>query len=290
MSEHHDSSLPLPEEVKELWEAHSRWWQESFTEGADPEYTEQMVPLLSELLSAAGPSSVLDIGCGEGQLCRVAASLGSVARVVGVDPTWAQLVVAKQRQGGPSKAGGQSAGAIGLVRGEAEALCFPDGSFDAAVACLVFEHIDNADLALREVGRVLRPGGVFLLFLNHPLLQAPGSGWVDDQILGEQYWRIGPYLAEHHSVEEVDKDVWIPFVHRPLSVYVNALVAAGLYLTAMIEPAPPEGFLARADEYREAAAFPRLLVLRAEKLAVGPLPGSGAQVQGDPLQPSGEGE
>ena len=33
--------------------------------------------------------------------------------------------------------------------------------------------------ALAEVGRVLRPGGTFLLFLNHPLLQAPGSGWVD---------------------------------------------------------------------------------------------------------------
>ena len=155
------------------------------------------------------------------------------------------------------------------MRGEAGALCFPAGSFDAAIACLVFEHIEDASGALREVGRVLRPGGVLLLFLNHPLLQAPGSGWVDDHILDEQYWRIGPYLAENHDVEEVDKDVWIPFVHRPLSVYVNALVAAGLYLTAMIEPAPPEGFLRRADEYREAAAYPRLLVLRAEKFFPG---------------------
>jgi hypothetical protein len=104
------------------------------------------------------------------------------------------------------------------------------------------------------------------LFLNHPLLQAPGSGWVDDHILGEQYWRIGPYLVEHHGVEEVDKNVWIPFVHRPLSVYVNGLAGAGLYLTGMVEPAPPPGFLEKADEYQEAAAFPRLLVLRAEKL------------------------
>jgi hypothetical protein len=89
---------------------------------------------------------------------------------------------------------------------------------------------------------------------------------VDDHILDEQYWRIGPYLVEHHGVEEVDKNVWIPFVHRPLSVYVNGLAAAGLYLTGMVEPAPPAGFLERAEEYREAAAFPRLLVLRAEKL------------------------
>jgi hypothetical protein len=115
---------------------------------------------------------------------------------------------------------------------------------------------------------VVRPGGIFLLFMNHPLLQVPGSGWVDDDILGEQYWRIGPYLAENHAVEEVDKNVWIPFVHRPLSVYVNALVAAGLYVTKMIEPAPPAGFLDKAEEYRQAAAFPRLLVLRAQKIAL----------------------
>ena len=155
---------------------------------------------------------------------------------------------------------------MGYARAAAGALPFPGASFDAAFACLVFEHIEGTVAALAEVGRVLRPEGTFLLFLNHPLLQAPGSGWVDDHILGEQYWRIGPYLVEHHGVEEVDKNVWIPFVHRPLSVYVNGLADAGLYLTGMVEPAPPAGFLKRAHEYEEASAFPRLLVLRAEKL------------------------
>ncbi len=154
---------------------------------------------------------------------------------------------------------------VEYARATATALPFPDSSFDAAFACLVFEHIEGTVQAIAEVGRVVRPGGTFVLFMNHPLLQVPGSGWVDDDILGEQYWRIGPYLAENHAVEEVDKNVWIPFVHRPLSVYVNALVAAGLYLTKMIEPAPPPGFLDKAEEYRQAAAFPRLLVLRAKK-------------------------
>jgi SAM-dependent methyltransferase len=122
------------------------------------------------------------------------------------------------------------------------------------------------DSAIAEVGRVLAPGGRFLFFLNHPLLQAQGSGWIDDTILEEQYWRIGPYLTEDRSLEEVDKDVWIPFIHRPLSRYVNALLDAGLYLTRMEEPAPPPGFLARAAEYLEAATIPRLLFLRSEKL------------------------
>jgi len=151
------------------------------------------------------------------------------------------------------------------VRGEAVALPFPDGAFDAVLACLVFEHIEGVDAAIAEVGRVLRPGGRFLFFLNHPLLQVPGSGWIDDHILDEQYWRIGPYLVEDVSLEEVDKDVFLPFVHRPLSRYVNAMAGAGLFVTRMEEPPPPPGFLARAEEYTQATTIPRLLFLRAQK-------------------------
>jgi hypothetical protein len=76
---------------------------------------------------------------------------------------------------------------------------------------------------------------------------------------------VGPYLAEAAFVDQVEKGVFIPFFHRPLSRYVNAVVAAGMVVVGMAEPAPPEGFLARAGEYREAADIPRLLVLSARR-------------------------
>ncbi len=237
---------------RDLWEAHAGWWQAAFTEGADAEYVEQIVPLAAEHL--AGATDVLDVGTGEGQLARVAAGAAGARRVVGVDPSWGQLAEAGRRAGGPL-----------YMRAEAVALPFPDGAFDAVLACLVFEHIEGVDGAIAEVGRVLRPGGRFLFFLNHPLLQTPNSGWIDDHILEEQYWRIGPYLVEDVSLEEVDKDVFLPFVHRPLSRYVNAMAAAGLSITRMEEPAPPPGFLVRAEEYSAASTIPRLLFLRAEK-------------------------
>jgi SAM-dependent methyltransferase len=239
----------------ELWETHARWWQDGFSEGADPEYEEQILPLAAELLM--GATDVLDIGCGEGQVARLATALGA-RRTIGVDPTWAQVEVARQRGGGPVYA-----------RAGAAALPFADASFDTAVACLVFEHIEDVDGAISEVARVLTTGGRFLFFLNHPLLQTPNSGWIDDQVLDppEQYWRIGPYLIEDATIEEVEKDVFIPFIHRPLSRYVNALAGSGLLITRMEEPAPPPGFLARAPEYQDAASIPRLLVLVTEKRA-----------------------
>ena len=141
------------------------------------------------------------------------------------------------------------------------------GWCDAVVACLVLEHLDDLDGALDEVARVVRPGGRFVVFVNHPLFQTPGSGWVDDRVLDppEQYWRVGPYLPEVVTVEEVDQGVHLPFFHRPLSRYVNALAERGLHLTRMTEPAPPPRFLALAPQYQDASTIPRLLVLRAER-------------------------
>ncbi|HET9732650.1 MAG TPA: methyltransferase domain-containing protein [Acidimicrobiales bacterium] len=232
---------------RRAWEAHAGWWQDHFTDGADAEYTEQILPLARRHL--AGARRVLDVGTGEGQIARLAVDAGA-EMAVGVDPARSQLVVAARRGGGPV-----------YLRAEAGRLPFADAAFDAVVACLVFEHIDDMDASVAEVGRILADGGRFLFFLNHPLLQTPGSGWIDDHILGEQYWRIGPYLVEDRTLEEVDKDVHIPFVHRPLSRYVNALIDAGMDLVRMEEPAPPPGFIARAEEYSEAATIPRLLLL-----------------------------
>ncbi len=234
------------------WEEHAEWWQRQFTDGVDPEYTEQILPLIAQHLPSSG--RLIDVGCGEGQVARVAAAAG--LEVLGVDPAQTQVDVARERGGGPT-----------YEQGSATDLDAEDESFDAAVACLVFEHIAEVDTALAEVARVLRPGGRFLFLLNHPLLQTPGSGWIDDQVLDppEQYWRIGPYLTEADTVEEVERGVFIRFYHRPLHRYLNAAYDAGLGLVRMEEPAPPPGFLARAEEYEDAASVPRLLFLRFEK-------------------------
>ena len=235
-----------------LWETHAKWWIDGFTDGVDPEYEEQILPLAARELS--GATKVLDVGCGDGQVSRLAARLG--ADVVGIDPTWNCVSVAHERGSAVARAG-------------AAQLPFADASFDAVVACLVFEHIRDVDDAIAEVARVLQPGGRFCFFLNHPLLQTPNSGWIDDQFLDppEQYWRIGEYLVENETIEEVEKDVFIPFIHRPLSRYVNALSSNGLLLERMEEPAPPAGFLAKAEEYAAASTIPRLLYLRTRKVS-----------------------
>lgn len=243
------------------WDAHAAWWQDEFTEGADPEYVEQILPLIASRLPAEG--RVLDVGCGEGQVTRLALEHGLCA--VGLDPAGAQIDEAERRR----RAGaGDVPARAAYARGSLLDLPVGDATVDFVVASLVFEHVGDYRRGLAEAARVLVPGGRFLLLLNHPLLQTPDSGWIDDHVLDppEQYWRIGPYLIEDETIEEVEKDVFIPFIHRPLSRYVNTLAANGLLLERMEEPAPPAGFLAKAEEYLAASTIPRLLYLRTRKM------------------------
>jgi len=237
-----------------LWESHADWWQREFTDGADPEYVEQIIPLILEWTT--GFDRVLEVGTGEGQVARAIAAVHG-ASVVGIDPIANQIDEAIRRGGG-----------VEYYRAGAEELPFDDASFDAIVCCLVFEHIDAMDEAIAEVARVVRPGGRFVFCLNHPLIQAPGSNLVFDHEVEppEVFWRLGPYLDEAATIEEVEKDVHIRFVHRPLSRYLNAMADNGLVLERMLEPAPPPGFVERAPEYAFAASIPRLLALIARRV------------------------
>lgn len=244
-------SLPeWPMILRDSWETNAGWWQAGFTEGSDAEYEEQIKPIVR--VGLGGAHRILDLGGGDGQLARVLAADGASAVVL--DSSAAQLQTAHHR--------GSS-----VVLATGAALPFRDGSFDGVLICLVLEHVVELDEVLAEVARVLEPGGRFLLMLNHPILQTPGSGFIDDVDLGEQYWRLGPYLREDIQMEEVDSQIFVPFVHRPLSRYLNGASARGLMLVRMEEPPPPPGFVARAEEYRQVQEYPRLLVLHFERRA-----------------------
>jgi len=231
-----------------LWERNAAWWQREFSTGADPEYDDQVLPLVGQKLGNA--RRVLDIGCGEGQVARHLAGLG--VEVVGLDPTSSQVSTARDRAGGPRYA-----------RARADALPCRDAAFDGVLLCLALEHVDAFEAAIREAARTLAPSGHFVLVLCHPLLQAPRSGWVDDQVSGTHYWRIGQYLNDDTAVDEVAPGVNLRFVHRRLSRYVHAMGQAGLLIEDMDEPPPPPELVADLWNFPEAATIPRVLVIRA---------------------------
>ncbi len=121
----------------------------------------------SRLLDRAGVrpgDTVLDIGCGTGVLARTAlARVGAQGRVVGVDPNAGMLAVARR-----------TAPEVTWVDGSAERLPFEAGSVDVVVSQFALMFFSDRELAVREMHRVLRPGGRVVLATWAELDASPG--------------------------------------------------------------------------------------------------------------------
>jgi len=105
------------------------------------------------ILRLAGPlrgQKVLDVGCGDGVLTMAAAELG--ADVTGIDPDPRMLDAARRRSVGTTLG-------VRFAEGGAERLPYPDSTFDTVLAVTVLCLIPDADTAVREIARVLKPGG-----------------------------------------------------------------------------------------------------------------------------------
>ncbi len=95
---------------------------------------------------------VLDVGCGGGLLAEEFARLSCC--VTGIDPSEASLITAREHAV-------QSGLSIDYISGVGENLPFADGTFDIVVCCDVLEHVNDVKVVIREIARVLRPGGIF---------------------------------------------------------------------------------------------------------------------------------
>ncbi|HET9729212.1 MAG TPA: class I SAM-dependent methyltransferase [Acidimicrobiia bacterium] len=129
---------------------------------------------LAARLSGLRPGeTVVDVGCGPGTAARRAARLG--ATVTGVDPArimrrTAQLMTRKA--------------AVQWIDGAAEALPLPDDTANVVWSIATVHHWADVDAGLREVRRILRPGGRFVAIERHTRPGArglAGHGWTDAQ-------------------------------------------------------------------------------------------------------------
>ena len=112
-----------------------------------------LYPYMLQEITHAWGDQVLDLGCGTGALMAQVLSEDAHRQVTGLDLSEEMLAQARARLGDRAA----------LVQGDSEHLPFPDGSFDMVYCCDSFHHYPDPAAVLAEVGRVLVPGGIFLL-------------------------------------------------------------------------------------------------------------------------------
>ncbi len=183
----------------------------------------------AELLGGVRDARVLEIGCGSAPCARWLAERG--ARVVGLDISAGMLRHAVE-------ANRRSGIAVPLVQASAEWLPFADGSFD--VTCSAFGAVpfvaDSAAL-MREVARVLRPGGRWVFAVTHPVRWIfPDDPGPEGLTVAQSYFDRTPYV----EVDAAGVPTYVEH-HRTLGDRIREIVGAGLALEDLVEPEWPPG-------------------------------------------------
>lgn len=208
----------------------ARWEKAAEAYATGEHKTGRELELVVAFAAPKGTERVLDIGAGAGHTALALAP--HVKSVVVTDPVGGMLVAARRVFAQAHAANAEFLNAV------AERLPFADASFDIVTSRLAAHHFDDVARAVREIARVLRPGGLFIFVDTTAPLDAAAARWQHEVELLRD--------ATHRHV--YTREEWIAFV-----------VAGGFHVeeTEVVRKAHPfEAWLERGGQ--DAATMQRV--------------------------------
>jgi ubiquinone/menaquinone biosynthesis C-methylase UbiE len=217
--------------------------------------------LLSLLPDVKG-LTVMDLGCGSGDLCRRMNSLGAKS-VIGVDISSNMLEIAQK----------EVPAGVSFQNLAMEDLNFDQEKFDLVISSLAFHYVADLQVLFKNIHTWLKPSGILLFSTEHPIAtssQGIHHGWVKDGSGHKLYWPLDCYGQEgaresHWFVEGVIK------YHRTISTIINSLINAGFSIKAVLEPTASEEDEQIWAVLKEAKRRPPFLMVKAIKWNFAPI-------------------
>ncbi len=196
--------------------------------------------------------NVLDLGCGYGWHCMFSAENGA-SRVLGIDLSH-KMIEEAQRRNMNSKIEYRVCGM--------EEYEYPENMWDCVISNLALHYIKNIEHIFQKVYRTLKPNGVFVLNIEHPVFTAGiGQDWIYSKDGKPQYWAIDNYfISGERKTHFLGCDVVKQ--HHTLTQILMGLLNNGFELETVEEAKPPKEMMnipGMEDELRR----PMMLLVRA---------------------------
>ncbi len=197
---------------------------------------------------------VLECGCGEGRFCRMLVERGA-AYVLGLDLCGPMIDAAKELQSGRDE----------YRVADVQDLSFlNDGTFDFVVSYMNQNDLPDFRANNREVARVLKDGGSFIIANLHPMRSAVG-GWQWTEDGKKQHVILDRYFDEGERHWTV-RGVQITNFHRSLATYVNGFLSDGFALVGLVEPTVTEEVLVKYPDLVDEMRVPNFIVYILKKM------------------------
>ncbi len=209
--------------------------------------------LMLDLCGDVAGLRVVDCGCGEGRFCRMLAARGA-AHVLGLDLCEAMIAAARELQSDNEEY---------RVADVQELSFLADETVDLAVSYLNQCDLPNIDANNREVFRILRPGGRFIIANLHPMRSASGFWHRDSEgkklhVILDRYFDEG---ERHWTTLGVN----FTNFHRTLATYLDSFHAAGFRLERLVEPTVTADELERYPELDDELRVPNFIIYALSK-------------------------
>ena len=251
-------------EEKTSWEPVAKWYGQHMKE-EDTFQSEVIFPGALRLLAPKRGGKYLDIACGEGSFVRAVANAGG--EVTGFDLSSSLI---KQAEGKNIRGA-----SFRVANAKDFARYFDAGAFDGASCNLALQNISELSAVLADAGKVLKPGGSFVMVINHPMFRIPRqTGWGFDEGRGLLYRRVDSYLSPNEipivaNPGQGHKSAVTYSFHRPLETYIKELAKAGFAVDAIEEwishRESNSGPRAKAEN-RARNEIPMFMAIRAKKM------------------------
>ena len=233
----------IPEqEVALCWDKNANVWADHVRRGWDAYREHFNNPAFFAFIGDLSEKTVLDAGCGEGYNTRLLARSG--ARMTGVDISERMIELARQEEQR------EPLGIRYEVASFSDLGIFNDASFDVVVSSMALMDGPDFEGAVKEIFRVLRPGGELMFSITHPCFMTKGFGWIRDEHGNDVKITVSDYFAREPWVErwrfskapgsEIIEPFAVPRFPRTLSGYLNALIETGFVLKRVQEPRPSQ--------------------------------------------------
>ncbi len=257
------------QEVAEHWNRNAEAWTTLTRAGSDVCRDAYNTPTFLKMLPDVAGLSGLDVGCGEGHNTRLVARRGAVLHAIDLAENF---IAAAQEEENRNPLG------IRYSAASARSLPFADARFDFVMSTMCLMDLPRQEEALREIARVLKPGGFLQFSISHPLTNTPIRYWIKDDNGRKTALAIGNYFAPPHG--EIEEWIFgntpqamkgrfenfrVPRFERTLSSWINLVAGAGLCIEEAQEPRPDAAALEQFPGEYDAAIAPYFLVIRARK-------------------------
>jgi SAM-dependent methyltransferase len=218
------------------------------------EMVEQLAML--SLLPDVKGLTVLDLGCGAGELSRRIKALGA-RKVIGVDISANMLELARK----------EVPPGVTFQQKAMEEVDFERDTFDLVVSSLAFHYIADLQNMFQKIHGFLKPSGMLLFSMEHPILtcsQGVHRGWIKESSGNKICWPVDRYSEEgkresHWFVEGVIK------YHLTVSSIMNYLIDIGFIIKAVMEPTATEEDERTWPELKDVRRRPPFLLIKAIK-------------------------